>query len=152
MYLLLFLFGDIKTIFISQVLFGRIYTVALYPEFYSEGYILSRYIPSFVQGDIYCRAISQVLFRRIYIVTLYPFLWKSGYIQWDEIKKHGSVLLNAAVFIVEVYNFECGSLILFHFLGTESHCIQMHLLDHRHQTIRTGGREVFFQSDLLDEI
>ena len=152
MYLLLFLFGDIKNVFISRVLFGRIYAVALYPEFCSEGYILSRYIPSFVRKDIRCRVISRVLFRRIYIVTIYPFLWKSGYIQWDEIKKHGYIQENAAVFIVEVYNFECGSLILFHFFGTESHCIQVHLLYHRHQAIRTGGREVFFQSDLLDEI
>lgn len=96
--------------------------------------------------------ISSSFSHGIYVPLYISSSFGHGIYADGEIKKHGNIQENAAVFIVEVYNFECGSLILFHFLGTESHCIQMHLLDHRHQTIRTGGREVFLQSDLLDEI
>ena len=42
-----------------------------------------------------------------------------------------------------------GSSLLFR---PESHGIESHLLDHRHQSIRTGGRQVLFQTDLIDEM
>lgn len=107
---------------------------------------------SFSHGIYVPLYISSYFSLRIYLPLYISSSFGHGIYADGEIKKHGNIQENAVVFIVEVYNFECGSLILFHFLGTESHCIQMHLLDHRHQTIRTGGREVFFQSDLLDEI
>lgn len=134
--------------------FGLGIYLPLHISFYfSLGIYVLLYISSSFSHGIYVPLyISSSFGHGIYVPLHISFYLRHGIYADGEIKKHGNIQENAAVFIVEVYNFECGSLILFHFLGTESHCIQMHLLDHRHQTIRTGGREVFFQSDLLDEI
>ena len=49
---------------------------------------------------------------------------------------------------VEISHFR---LLLFAF-HLECHRIEPHLLDHREQSVGTGGRKVFFQSDSVDEV
>ena len=45
----------------------------------------------------------------------------------------------------------CGLRLLL-FLCAESERIEVHLLDHGHQSVRTGGAEVFLQTDAVDEV
>lgn len=52
-YIPIFVRRDIYCRAISRILFGGIYTVALYPRFCSEGYMLSYYIPFCGNRDIF---------------------------------------------------------------------------------------------------
>lgn len=44
------------------------------------------------------------------------------------------------------------TMVLFHLFRTERDGVEAHLLNHRYESVRAGGREVLLEADLLNEI
>ena len=43
-------------------------------------------------------------------------------------------------------------MVLFHLFSAERDGVEAHLLNHRHEPVRAGGREMLLEADSLDEI